>query len=390
MPISASDPPKTASRPLAALVRMLINCNDAAVQLDVLRGMYDALQGRRSVAAPEGWSKVYRKLADSQNSEIREKVLQLSVLFGDPQALAALRQTAADPKSEATARRSALQTLIEKRPTDLLPLLRKLVGDRAVRGTVLRGLASYSDPQTPSLILEHYAAFSDAEKADAIATLASRPSFALALLDAMEKDCVPRRDLSAFTVRQLLAFKDKALTERLTKVWGTVRPPAADKAALLTKYKAMVPGSALKKADRKHGRLLFSRTCASCHTLFGEGGTIGPDLTGSQRTNPEYLLTKLIDPSAVVARDYQMTILTTTSGRTLSGLVKEENDKALTLQTQNEVIRLDKNDIEERQRSLQSMMPDGLLTMLSPTEVRDLIAYVSGPSQVPLPPQPRK
>lgn len=385
LPLSAADPPQAASRTMAPLVRILAESDDAAVQLDVLRGMHEALQGRRSIAAPERWSEVYRKLAGSKNVEIREKVLQLSVLFDDPQALAALRQTAADPKSEAMARRSALQTLIEKRPPDLLPLLRKFIGDRAVRGLALRGLASYSDPQIPQFILEHYPTLSDAEKADAIATLASRPAYALALLDAMEKERVPRRDLSAFTVRQLLAFKDKKLSERLTKVWGTVRPPSAEKATLLAKYKAMVPANALKKADRKHGRLLFSRTCASCHTLFSEGGKIGPDLTGSQRTNPEYLLTKLLDPSAVVARDYQMTVLTLANGRVLSGLIKEENDKTLTLQTQNEAVRVDKSDIEERQRSTQSMMPDGLLAPLSPAEVRDLIAYVSGAGQVPLP-----
>jgi putative membrane-bound dehydrogenase-like protein len=370
------------------LGRLLVACNDAAVQLDVLRGMHEALQGRRSVAAPAGWSEVYRKLAGDTNAEIREKVLQLSVLFDDPQALAILRQTAEDPKADAAARRNALQTLVEKRTPDLPPLLQRLLGDGAVRGTALRGLASYSDPQTPSCVLEHYASFTDAEKADAIATLASRPSYALALLGAMEKGRVSRRDLSAFTARQLLAFKDKELTERLTKVWGSVRPPSAEKTTLLAKYKAMVSPQALKKADRRHGRLLFSRTCASCHTLFGEGGKIGPDLTGSQRTNPEYLLTKLLDPSAVVARDYQMTILTLKDGRVLSGLVKEENDKTLRLQTQNEVVRLDKNDIEERQRSSQSMMPDGLLAPLSPVEVRDLIAYVSGAGQVPLPASP--
>ncbi|HEY7329957.1 MAG TPA: c-type cytochrome [Gemmataceae bacterium] len=383
VPLSAADPQK---RTLAPLVRILAQSNDAAVQLDILRGMHEALQGRRSAPAPEGWSQVYRKLAESEQMEIREKALQLSVLFGDPQALAVLRQTADDPRADAASRRTALQTLIEKQPADLLPLLRKLVGDRTVCGLALRGLASYSDPQIPQFILERYATFSDADKADAIATLASRPAYALSLLDAMEKERVPRRDLSAFTARQLLAFGDKKLTERLTKVWGSIRPPSAEKATLLTKYKTMVPASALKNADRKHGRLLFVRTCASCHTLFGEGGKIGPDLTGSQRTNSEYLLTKLLDPSAVVARDYQMTVLTLANGRVLSGLIKEENDKTLSLQTQNEVVRVDKSDIEERQRSTQSMMPDGLLAPLSPAEVRELIAYVSGDGQVPLPP----
>jgi putative heme-binding domain-containing protein len=91
-----------------------------------------------------------------------------------------------------------------------------------------------------------------------------------------------------------------------------------------------------------------------------------------------------------VARDYQMTVLTLKNGRILSGLIKEENDKTLTLQTQNEAVRLDKSDIEERQRPQQSMMPDGLLAPLSPAEVRDLIAYVSGAGQAPLPQEPRK
>ncbi len=81
-----------------------------------------------------------------------------------------------------------------------------------------------------------------------------------------------------------------------------------------------------------------------------------------------------------------MTVITTKAGRTISGLVKEETDKTITMQTQNEVVRLPKSDIEERSRSSQSMMPDGLLTPLNPAEVRDLIAYVSGPGQVPLPP----
>ena len=110
----------------------------------------------------------------------------------------------------------------------------------------------------------------------------------------------------------------------------------------------MVPPDALKKADRKHGRSLFAKTCPSCHTLFNDGGKIGSDLTGSH-CQPQYLLMKLLDPIAVVAKDYQMTVITTKAGRTISGLVKEETDKTITMQTQNEVVRLPKSDIEEPQ-----------------------------------------
>jgi putative heme-binding domain-containing protein len=376
------------ARGLAPLVRVLAAADDVAVQRDVLRGMCEALQGRRAVAAPEGWAAAYRKLASSPNREVREKALVLGLLFGDPQALAALRRTVADTRADAAARRAALQALVEKRVPDVPELLRDLLAEPAMRGPALRALAAYDDSGTPALVLRHYAGLSEAEKADAVATLASRPAYALALLDAMERGQVPRRDLSPFVARQLLNFHDQRLGERLTKVWGAIRPPSKEKAALLARYKGLATPAALKKADRKHGRAVFARTCATCHTLFNEGANIGPDLTGSQRANPEYVLAKVLDPNAVVPHDYQVTFVTTTSGRVVAGIVKAETDKVLTLQTQNEVVRLPKSAVEERRRSSLSMMPEGLLAQLKDAEVRDLLAYLAGPGQVALPTPP--
>ena len=383
-----ADKPSAASHGLEPLVRVLAASGDVGVQRDVLRGMHEALQGRRPLKAPEGWSAVRDKLAASPDAEVRQKTLLLSVMFGDAEALAVLRKTAADPAAAESSRRSALQTLVETRTPGLLPLLRELVADPTLRGPALRALATFDDPQTPALILRQYATFRDRDKADAIATLAARPAYALALLEAMEKGQIPRRDLSPFTARQIASLKDRRVTDKLTKVWGTLRPPAQDKAAVMARYLALVPPDALTKADRSHGRAVFARTCAACHTLFQEGGKIGPDLTGSQRTSPEYILSKVLDPNAVVARDYQVTIVLTTDGRTVSGLVKEETPSVLTLQTQNEVVRVAKTDIEDRRQADQSMMPEGQLASMRDTEVRDLIAYLAGPDQVPLPPGP--
>src|SRR4051794_1070080 len=243
---AAQAPP--GSRPLEPLVRVLAESDDVAVQRDVLGGMHEALQGRRHVAAPRGWSAVYRKLAASTDPEVRQKALVLSLLFGDAQALESLRQTAADPKAAEADRRSALEALIEKRPDGLLPLLRELLTDRHVRGLALRGLAAFDDPSTPALILGHYATFSDAEKADAVQTLASRPKYALALLGAMGRGQVRRRDLSPFVARQILSLNDRAVTDELNKVWGSIRPPARDRAALLARYKKLADADALKKA----------------------------------------------------------------------------------------------------------------------------------------------
>jgi putative membrane-bound dehydrogenase-like protein len=370
--------------PLDTLALFLARSTKQEASRDVLRGMCDALQGRRNVKAPKDWAEVYQKLAASKDAEVREKALVLSVLFGSSKALLALRKTAADPKAREAERRRALQTLVEKRPADLIPLLRDLLADRVMRGPALRGLAAFDDPKTPALILRHYASFSAADKIDAVATLASRPRYALALLDAMEQGKIPRRDLSAFTARQLLLFKDKALSDRLGKVWGSIRAPSRDLAALLARYKKLVTPAALKKADRIHGRLVFSKTCASCHVLFDAGGKIGPELTGSQRANPEYILIKVLDPNAVVAQDYQVTRINTAGGRVITGIIKEENDKTIAVQTPTEIIRLPKTDIEERTRLPMSMMPENQLTQLTDVEIRDLIAYLAGAGQVPL------
>ena len=383
--VSASEE-KPAAKPLSLkpLLHVLLTTDDAAVQRDVLQGMIDALQGRR-LNAPDGWAQVQEKLGASANPEVCEKTLLLSVMFGDPTATAALQKAAADPTADESARRTALQTLVEAKASGLPPLLRDLLTDRTMRGPALRALAAFNDPQTPAIILKHYKDYTDAEKADAVATLASRPAYALALLDAMERGDVPTRDLSAFTARQLLSLNDKNLSEKLTKVWGVIRPASADKTKLLSHYLALTPPDALKKADRSHGRAVFARTCAKCHTLFDDGGKIGPNLTGSQRINPEYVLTKVLDPSAVVAKDYQMTVFNLADGRVVNGIVKEENAKVVTVQTQNEVLRLNKADIDSRKQSTQSMMPDGQLAMMSDVEVRDLIAYLAGADQAPLP-----
>ncbi len=352
---------------------------------NVLEGMCDALQGRTGLHPPKGWIDTLNRLGNYEDEGIRRSALVLAVRFGDREAVDRLCRMARDPRAATDARLLALQTLVETNAGDVQHLLQDLVTDSNLRGAAIRGLAAHDDARTPALLLRHYNELTESEKADAVATLASRPAFALALLDAVEKREVPRKDLSAFVIRQMLALKDRRVAERVTQVWGSVRPTAGDKTALMSRYLSVVPPDALKKADRAHGRLIFTKTCATCHTLFGEGGKIGPDLTGSQRHNAEYVLTKVLDPSATVAKDYQVTIFTTNKGRTLSGIVKEETDKTVAVQTQNELVRLEKKDIADRQPSTLSMMPEGLLATMSDLEIRDLFAYLAGADQPPLP-----
>jgi len=98
----------------------------------------------------------------------------------------------------------------------------------------------------------------------------------------------------------------------------------------------------------------------------------------------DYLLSNVLDPSAVVAKDYQMTLLVMADGRVISGIVKREDEHRLIVQTATELITVVKDEIESRDVMANSMMPDGLLTPLSEVDVHDLVAYLMGGTQVPV------
>jgi putative heme-binding domain-containing protein len=132
------------------------------------------------------------------------------------------------------------------------------------------------------------------------------------------------------------------------------------------------------------GRAVFAKTCAQCHKLFGVGGDVGPELTGSNRADLDYVLSNVLDPSALIGKDYLAHVVATADGRVLTGIIRAEDKDAITLVTANETLTIPRDDIEESKPSNTSMMPEDLWTPLSDKEVRSLVAYLAGPGQVPM------
>jgi putative heme-binding domain-containing protein len=367
---------------LEVLMRLLRISKDSAVRVDVLKGINAALTGRKKVTRPPSSSAMFAQLQKKAIKEEREELFQVALIFEEDDAYKLLREAAADVKAEPAWRQTAVRALAQKSDPEMLPILFDLLNDPTMRGPALRGLAAYKDEKTPNKILAMYKTFTLSEKVDAVNTLASRPAYAKALVAALEDGKIARTDVDTFIVRQLHGYKDKELSARLDKAWGTIRPVAQEKTALMTKYKKLLTPEYLKDADVSRGRGLFDRNCASCHTLFDHGGKVGPELTGSQRANLDYLLENVIDPSAVVPKEYQVTIVTTKSGRTINGIIKREDKHSVTLQTPNDVVTIAVEDIDERKKSPLSLMPDGVLSNLKDDEVRDLVAYLRSPKQV--------
>ncbi|MEO2049523.1 MAG: PVC-type heme-binding CxxCH protein [Pirellulales bacterium] len=368
---------------VAMLVESLGKADSAEEQSQFLAAINTALHGRRSFPMPAPWPAVYTQLATSNNKGLRSQARALAVTFGDASAQDAMRDLARDPSAETAQRIAAIKSLLGVKDPKLTAVLQSLVVDKQVGPTALRGLAAYTDPKTSAVILHAYPALDTGARRAAIATLASRAEYALALLQAVETGQVDKTDLSADILRQLGNLKNPRVRQRLTAVWGIVRESTADKKKLIDRYKALITKSG-PEPDIEFGRALFIKTCMQCHKLFGTGTTIGPELTGSNRANLDYLLSNVGDPSAVMAKEYQSTILQTDSGRIITGIIKKQDDRAVTIVTATETITLPREEIEEMQLSEQSMMPDNQWQTMSGHEIRSLVAYLASPHQVPI------
>ena len=356
-----------------------------AEQQNVLRLLRQEMNGRKGVTAPPSWAKVYSKLAASSSREVVRAAEALSVLFGDKDAIAALLKRVTDASAKAEDRRAAVELLAPRKLPNFAKTLHTLLEEPALRGTAVRALAGFPDATTPAAIIKAYPKFTAEEKTDAVQTLAARVGFAKELLDAIEKGTIPRADVPVVTARQVLALNDKGTSERLEKVWGKITPVAKERAALMKKWKDILTEDAVKKADAGNGRVLFTKHCASCHKMFGEGQAVGPELTGSQRSNLDYVLENVIDPSAVVPREYQMVNFGLADERVVGGIVLRETKDAVTVRTVNDTLTIPMSDILTRKQTPVSIMPEGLFDQMKPDEVRDLVAYLRAKEQVPIP-----
>jgi putative heme-binding domain-containing protein len=111
--------------------------------------------------------------------------------------------------------------------------------------------------------------------------------------------------------------------------------------------------------------------------MYGQGGLIGPDLTGSNRSNIDYLLFNILSPSEEIQDVYKMVVITTRDGRTYSGNIIAENQRQVTMRVVGQdAVVINKSSIQAREVTAVSMMPQGLMTTLTDKEVVDLLTYI--------------
>ena len=240
------------------------------------------------------------------------------------------------------------------------------------------------DPVGPDMALKRYLWLGLEERVDLVSALASRPESARVLLEALARGQLTRTEITPFQAGQIARLNDPVVQRLLAEHWGTVKIGGSERKADIARWKERLSASELAKANLSQGRRTFAQLCAGCHRLYGEGGEVGPDLTGSGRSSIEYLLENVVDPNAVVAADQRLAVVHLKDGRVLSGLLRDANERGFTIVGPSERTLVLRSEVSTLEKLEQSVMPEGLLESVSVADALNLVAYLMHPRQVSL------
>ncbi|MGE0610463.1 MAG: c-type cytochrome, partial [Pirellulales bacterium] len=309
--------------------------------------------------------------------------------FGGGSVVLGLRQGRADAIEQALAvlnddqadrfqRLQFLQIVGEVKTPACLPALLRLVakgGDDELRVAALSALQLYDDPRVPQAALGIYSLLSLEAQSVAQAVLGSRKAWALALLEAVEAGQIDKATIPVDTVRKLTIHRDDRLAELVAKHWGTIDgETTAEMKQLIERLVGTVSTGSGSPYD---GKKLYTASCGKCHTLLGQGGKIGPDLTAYKRDDFANMLVHIVNPSAEIREGFGTYVALTADGRAVTGFLADKDNQIIVLRTaEGQSVSIPQDEIDELLPQKKSLMPEGLLKDLSEQQVRDLFAYL--------------
>jgi len=338
-------------------------------------GMLEAFRGREITGLPPRLAEAL----DRYQQGLGKSDLALGLRRGDPAAIAQALKVVADEKADRPTRLAYIEILGQIHQPKAVATLTKLLSSssHAIKRVALEALMNYDDPAIGKVVLRQYQTTLPDElgvRSTAQRLLASRKSWTLALLDDIEASSIEQTSIPLTVVQQIRLQNDPEITRRVEKLWGKVRPSPAEAQQQIERYQSLLRSG---RGDLAGGKAVFTQNCATCHKLFGEGGSAGPELTGYERTNLEFMLPAVVDPSAAIREEFTNFAVFTTDGRTLTGLIQDQNNRTVTLRSvDNQTTLVNRDQIETLQALPVSLMPDGLLGKLTDQQVRDLFVYL--------------
>jgi putative heme-binding domain-containing protein len=173
---------------------------------------------------------------------------------------------------------------------------------------------------------------------------------------------------------RLKSAKVPRLDERVAELTAGLPPAGKDVQDLLNRRR---DGFHKAKKDVAQGSQVFTRTCATCHQVGGQGARIGPQLDGVGTRGLDRLLEDVLDPNRNVDQAFRLTTLNLKKGQVVSGLLlKEEGEVLVLADAQGKEVRVPKDAVEERGTSQVSPMPGNFAEQVAEPDLYNLLAYL--------------
>ncbi len=371
--------PDLAETPSADLVASLIEESSHPTRRAALfQGAMESVVKHPNPRLPQSWNSVLTNALENTEPVIRQEGLRLAMVVEHAPTLKALIASVDNGEQDIEQRLRDLEPLLTVNESpEIDALCRTLLhhGPPRLRAAVIPTLPQRKITRWESWLLDNWTSLESVSRTVAVEALSARRESASLLVAALADGELHRTEITASQAQKMAAMKDPDLSDLLETHWGSVQQSSQAKRETINRYRALLTTSA-RKPNLNRGRALYSQSCAACHRLFDEGGQLGPDLTGSDRGNLDYLLNNIIDPSASVAADYRLTVATTKGGRVLAGALVESDRSGIVIRTLTGEERLANEDVRNRRLLKSSLMPEGLFQTLTDDDVIDLIGYL--------------
>jgi putative heme-binding domain-containing protein len=331
---------------------------------------------------PEGVSsKLAQWIVAVSDQHPRDLTLtRLAARLGNPAALKRARTVADDPSGAEADRVAALDLLGELKDRHSVRWLLELAthgrGElSAVRLSALGALGHLDDDSIARALLAAYPGQAAPWRSKARELFLGRSSWARAYFTEIDRGRLSSTEVTLDELARHPAAQGPDLAPLVRKHWGTTHGVTREER--LAEVRRLNNDLRAGPGNPVRGQRLFRDSCAACHRLHGEGQTIGPDLTFANRRDREFLLVSLVDPSGVVRKEYQTSVVSTTDGRVQSGLILEQTAAAIVLcNSKGERTTLARTEIQDVKETEVSLMPESLYKEFSPDQLRDLFSYL--------------
>lgn len=348
--------------------------NDGDERAEVLRLMAAGLASSRNLHQPTEWSSLAEELY--RDADTRAAAETIGAAFGDRKLYARMRQTLADKQADLASRRHALSILETDSDAANLPVLLECLDQGPLRLASIRQLSRYEDPRVAEALINRLPQWPEPAAEAALESLCSRASAALALLEAIQQERLESSRITGFLARQLASLGNPEVNRRLEQQWGKLTQSSAETRAAVQALVDAYQKAPLWAYDRAAGQAHFKKLCASCHAQSDSMQRIGPKLEGSGAKGIEYIVENIVDPNAVIGKDFQTRNVLTVDGLVVSGIILEQTDSAVTVRTASKTQTIARDDIDQIIISPNSFMPERLLKDLSDRERIELLLYL--------------